>query len=164
VPPLLIGVIGGEFADGGALDLAYQVGREIGARGHHLVCGGRGGVMREACRGVRDGGGLAVAVLPGDDLADANEYVDIPILTGIGFARNAIIARTANALIAIDGAYGTLSEIAFGFIAGRPIIGLGTWEMTDGQGVPAPVLRASTAVEAVDLALTHAREHPRERA
>jgi uncharacterized protein (TIGR00725 family) len=147
---VIIGVIGGELASDGALGLAYEVGRELAARGHVLVCGGRGGVMREVCRGAKDGGGLTVAILPGDDTSDANEYVDVPVVTGIGFARNAIIARTANALIAIEGRYGTLSEIAFAFIAGRPVVGLGTWELRDGAGNEAPIVPAATAREAVD--------------
>ena len=125
------------------------MGREIASRGHVLVCGGRGGVMREACRGAKDGGGLTVGILPGDDLSDANEFVDIPVITGLGFARNTIIARTANALIAVDGHYGTLSEIAFGLTAGRPIVGLRTWELRDGQGREPPIERVSSAAEAV---------------
>ncbi len=147
---MLIGVIGGGEAEGDALTLAHEVGREIASRGHVLVCGGRGGVMREACRGAKEAGGLTVGILPGDDLADANEFLDIPVLTGIGFARNSIVARTANALIAIDGSYGTLSEIAFGLTAGRHIVGLLTWEMRDGAGREPPIERVQSAVEAVD--------------
>ena len=146
---MLIGVIGGHEADDDSQALAYAVGREIASRGHVLVCGGRGGVMREACRGAKDGGGLTVGILPGDDLSDANEFVDIPVITGIGFARNSIIARTANALIAVDGHYGTLSEIAFGLTAGRPIVGLRTWQLRDGQGREPPIERVSSAAEAV---------------
>ncbi|MCH7825560.1 MAG: TIGR00725 family protein, partial [Acidobacteria bacterium] len=145
---MLIGVIGGKEADDDSLALAYAVGREIASRGHVLVCGGRGGVMREACRGAKDGGGLTVGILPGDDLSDANEFVDIPVITGLGFARNTIIARTANALIAVDGHYGTLSEIAFGLTAGRPIVWLRTWELRDGQGREPPIERVSSAAEA----------------
>ena len=146
---MLIGVIGGQEAEGESLRLAYEVGREIASRGHVLVCGGRGGVMREACRGAKEAGGLTVGILPGDDLSDANEYLDVPVITGIGFARNSIVARTANALIAIDGGYGTLSEIAFGLIAARPIIGLRTWELRDASGREPPIERVDGAVEAV---------------
>lgn len=147
---LVIGVIGGEQADGASAALAYQVGRELGVRGHTLVCGGRGGVMREACRGAHEAGGLTVGILPGDDTQDANEFLDVPVVTGLGFARNTIIARTAHALVAVGGAYGTLSEIAFGLIAERPVIALGSWELRDGHGREPPVVRASSAVEAVD--------------
>lgn len=146
---MLIGVIGGQQAEGDALRLAYEVGREIASRGHVLVSGGRGGVMRESCRGAKQAGGLTVAILPGDDLTDANEFIDVPIVTGIGFARNSIIARTANALIAIDGSYGTLSEIAYGLTAGRPVIGLHTWELRDGEGNEPPIERVESAAEAV---------------
>ena len=146
---MLIGVIGGEVAGAEASRLAFEVGRALAERGHVLVCGGRGGVMREASRGAKAAGGLTVGILPGDDASDANEYLDVPVVTGIGFARNSIIARTANALIAIDGSYGTLSEIAFGLIAGRPVIGLGTWELRDGQGVEAPIVRVPDALAAV---------------
>ncbi len=147
---MLIGVIGGQDAAAEVLTLAYDVGRELAARGHVLVCGGRGGVMREACRGAKAAGGLTVAILPGDDLSDANEFIDVPVITGIGFARNTIIARTANALIAIDGGYGTLSEIAFGLIAGTPVVGIGTWEIRDAAGREPPIRRVGTAIEAVD--------------
>ena len=119
-----ISVIGGEVADAKAARLAFEVGREVGARGHVLICGGRSGVMREACRGAKESGGLTVGILPGDDLADVNEFVDIPLPTGIGYTRNVLVARAGEAVIAIDGKFGTLSEIAFALISGRPVIGL----------------------------------------
>ncbi len=147
---MLIGVIGGDEAQSDSLRLAYEVGREIASRGHVLVSGGRGGVMRESCRGAKEAGGLTVGILPGDDLSDANEFLDIPIITGIGFARNSIVARTANALIAIDGSYGTLSEIAYGLTAGRHVVGLNTWELRDGDGNEPPIERVESAAEAVD--------------
>lgn len=149
---MLLGVIGGQEAEARAREVAYAVGRELGSRGHTLVCGGRGGVMREACRGAQEAGGLTVAILPGDDRSDANEFIDVPIVTGIGFARNSIIARTADALIAIDGSFGTLSEIAFGLIAGTPVIGIGTWELRDGSGHEPAITRVETAQEAVAAA------------
>ena len=96
---MLIGVIGDDEAEGDALRLAYEVGREIATRGHVLVSGGRGGVMCKSCRGAQEAGGLTVGILPGDDTSDANEFIDIPIITGIGYARNSIVVRTANALI-----------------------------------------------------------------
>ncbi|MCY4615054.1 MAG: TIGR00725 family protein, partial [Chloroflexi bacterium] len=88
-----ISVIGGQEADEQASRLAFEVGREIGARGHVLICGGRTGVMREACRGAKESGGLTVGILPGDDLGDVNEFVDIPLPTGIGYMRNVLVAR-----------------------------------------------------------------------
>ncbi len=148
---MIIGVIGGEQATPEEEQLAYEVGREIGRRGHVLVCGGRGGVMRAACRGAREAGGHTIGILPGEDASDANEYVEFPIITGIGFARNAIIARTAEALVAIGGRYGTLSEIAFAFIAGRPVAGLRTWQLTTPDGEAVPIVFCQTPQEAVDF-------------
>ena len=146
---MLIGVIGGQEATEPALSHAFEVGRELASRGHIVVCGGRAGVMREACRGAKEAGGTTVGILPGDDTSDANEFVDIPIITGIGFARNSIVARTADVLIAIGGQYGTLSEIAFGITAGTPVVGLGTWQLEDHEGNAPPIVRVATALEAV---------------
>jgi uncharacterized protein (TIGR00725 family) len=154
---VIIGVIGGEQATPDEERLAYEVGREIGRRGHVLVCGGRGGVMREACRGAREAGGHTIGILPGEDASEANEYVEFPIVTGIGFARNAIIARTAEALIAIGGRYGTLSEIAFAFIAGRPVAGLRTWELRTPDGEAVPIVACHSPAEAVDYCEQFAR-------
>ncbi|MXZ45846.1 MAG: TIGR00725 family protein [Chloroflexi bacterium] len=145
-----ISVIGGQEADERASRVAFEVGREIGARGHVLICGGRTGVMREACRGAKESGGLTVGILPGDDLGDVNEFVDIPLPTGIGYTRNVLVARAGEAVIAIDGQLGTLSEIAFALISGRPVVGLGTWELRDGSGQEAPIERVEDAVSAVD--------------
>lgn len=145
-----ISVIGGQEADERASRMAFEVGREIGARGHVLICGGRTGVMREACRGAKESGGLTVGILPGDDLGDVNEFVDIPLPTGIGYTRNVLVARAGEAVIAIDGQLGTLSEIAFALISGRPVVGLGTWELRDGNGQEAPIERVEDAVSAVD--------------
>lgn len=154
---MLIGVIGGQEATEPALSHAFEVGRELASRGHVLVSGGRAGVMREACRGAKAAGGMTIAILPGDDTGDANEFVDIPIITGIGFARNSILARTADALIAIGGSYGTLSEIAYGFTVGTPVIGLGTWQLADHEGSEPPIVRVSSPVEAVTEAERLAR-------
>jgi uncharacterized protein (TIGR00725 family) len=147
---VIIGVIGGEQATPEEEQLAYEVGKEIARRGHVLVCGGRGGVMRAACRGAREAGGHTIGILPGEDASEANEFVEFPIITGIGFARNAIIARTAEALVAIGGRYGTLSEIAFAFIAGRPVAGLRTWQLTTPDGEAVPIVACSSPAEAVD--------------
>ena len=145
-----ISVIGGQEADAGAARLALEVGREIGARGHVLICGGRDGVMREACRGAKEAGGLTIGILPGDDATDANEFVDVPLPTGIGYARNVFVASAAEAVIAIDGSIGTLSEIAFALQSGRPVIGLATWELRDAGGGRPPIRRVTDAKSAVD--------------
>jgi len=133
--------------------MAEAVGRALAEAGAILICGGRGGVMAAACRGAKSAGGLTIGVLPGDSATEANPYVDIPIVTGIGEARNIIIVRTAHAVIAVGGEFGTLSEIAFALKLGRPVVGLGTWELSkEGHPVQA-ILTASTPVEAVQLAL-----------
>ena len=146
----MIGVIGGETCSPAEGEIAFAVGRELAARGHTLVCGGRGGVMREACRGARSEDGVTVGILPGDDRADMNEFVTIPIVTGIGFARNTMIPRTADALVAVGGRYGTLSEIAFALIAGKPVVTMGSWDLTLPDGATAPLVSCDDAGAAID--------------
>jgi uncharacterized protein (TIGR00725 family) len=127
--------------------VAEEVGRLLARRGAVVVSGGLGGVMEAACRGARSEGGVAVGILPGLDRGAANPHVSVAVATGLGEARNALVVRAADALIAVGGAYGTLSEIALALKAGKPVIGLGTWEI-DG------VERAAEPEAAVDLALT----------
>jgi len=141
-----VGVIGGSKASKEALDQAYEVGRRIAEAGAVLICGGLGGVMEAASRGARDGVGLTVGILPGASPADANLNIDLPIATGLGYTRNSLIAMNADVLIAVDGEYGTLSEIAYGRIYGKKVIGLGTWDVKG-------VIPARTPAEAVELAL-----------
>jgi uncharacterized protein (TIGR00725 family) len=116
-----------------------------------LVCGGLGGVMEAACRGAKAEGGTTVGILPGPSRADANEHVDVALATGLGEARNALVVRAADALVAIGGEYGTLSEIALALKAGTPVVGLGTWELD-------AVVPARSPGEAVELALSPARQ------
>ncbi len=111
-----------------------------------LICGGLGGVMEAACRGARESGGTTVGILPGTDRSAANPYVDIAIPTGLGEARNAIVARSADALIAIGGAYGTLSEIAFALKAGKRVVGLGTWEVEGVLAADSPAAAVETVL------------------
>ena len=127
--------------------MAEEVGRLLAQRGAVVVCGGLGGVMEAACRGARDAGGTTVGILPGLDRGAANPHVSVAVPTGLGEARNALVVRAADALIAVGGAYGTLSEIALALKAGKPVIGLGTWEI-DG------VERAERPETAVETALT----------
>ena len=126
------------------------MGRELGSRGVVLVCGGLGGVMEAACRGAKEAGGTTVGILPGTDRSDANEFVDVPIATGLGEGRNAILVRSAEALIAIGGGYGTLSEIALALRRGNRVVGLGTWDI---EGVE-PAGSPEAAVETVLRELT----------
>lgn len=125
----IIAVVGAGDADGNTLALAEQVGRLVALRGAVLLCGGLGGVMEAAARGARAAGGTTIGILPSASKKEANPHIEIPVATGFGEGRNVIIVRTADALIAVSGEYGTLSEIAFALKTGKPVIGLGTWDI-----------------------------------
>ena len=127
----IIGVIGAGTASEEGLAQAEVVGRLIAQRGATLVCGGLGGIMEAASRGCQMAGGDVIGLLPGDSSTAANRYVTIPIVTAMGHARNVILAQTAQALIAIEGEYGTLSEIAIGLKLGKPVVQLGSWHQID---------------------------------
>lgn len=141
-----IGVIGAGECDAATLNQARAVGREIARAGAALVCGGLTGVMEAACQGAREQGGTTIGILPGTEKSAANRHVSLPIATGLGYARNCVIVNTADALIAVGGGYGTLSEIGFALKAGKKVTGLGTWEI---QGI----IRADSPKQAVRLAL-----------
>jgi len=141
-----VAVIGGSKASQKALEQAYEVGRRLATAGAILVCGGLGGVMEAASRGAREAGGPTIGILPGTRPADANPSVDIPIATGLGYTRNSLVVMNADAIIAVDGEYGTLSEIAYARIYGKKVIGLGTWDIKG-------VTPAGSPEEAVALAL-----------
>jgi uncharacterized protein (TIGR00725 family) len=158
---MFVAVIGSGHCDEGVAARAEEVGREIARRGAVLVCGGRSGVMEAACRGAKAEGGTTVGILPGTDRREANAHVDIPIVTGLGEARNAIVVRTADAVVAVSGGYGTLSEIGLALKMGRPVVGLGTWELSQGDELLPAVTRASTPDQAVDLAMAMAGERVR---
>lgn len=153
---MLIGVIGGAQCSAKEAELAEAVGRELAGRGATLVCGGLGGVMEAACRGAKSAGGTTVGVLPGEDRNTANPYVDIPIVTGMGSARNVIVVRSSHAVIAVDGSYGTLSEIAFALNGRIPVIGLNTWSFSQDQEADDSIIRAEGAGDAVNKALAAA--------
>jgi uncharacterized protein (TIGR00725 family) len=123
----LVAVIGGRRTRKALLREAEAVGRLLAERGAVVLSGGLGGVMEAASRGAKKAGGLTVGVLPQEHRKSANRYVDIPISTGLGIGRNVIIARTADAVIAVGGEYGTLSEIAFSLQMGKPVVGISTW-------------------------------------
>ena len=126
---MIIGVIGGSTCSPELGAVAEEIGKGIADAGAILVCGGLGGVMEFACKGAKLAGGTTLGILPGMDRTDANEYVDIPIPTGLSIARNVIIVHTADVLIAIDGGYGTLSELAFALNVGKPVVALQTWRL-----------------------------------
>ena len=157
----LVAVIGSGQATPTEEAWAEEVGRRLAEAGAILLCGGRGGVMAAACRGARAVGGLTVGILPGTDPAEANRWVAVPLATGLGEARNAVIACAAQAVIAIGGEWGTLSEIALARKMGRPVVGLGTWQLARGQEPTEDILRASSPAEAVELALHALPRSPR---
>lgn len=147
-----IAVVGERNASAGLLAAAEEVGREIARRGGILVCGGMEGVMEAASRGAASEGGIVVGILPGPTAESGNAFVTIPIVTGMGEGRNIIIARTAEALIAVGGAYGTLSEIAHALNLGVPVVGFQTWEVRRPGLETDPMDRAATPQEAVERA------------
>ena len=127
---MIISVIGGGEPTPDELALAEEVGRELGGRGITVACGGLGGVMAAVCRGSKSAGGTTIGILPGSTPEQANSWVDIPICTGLGYARNVIVVKTGRAVIAVGGAYGTLSEIGHALGDGIPVIGLQTWGLS----------------------------------
>ena len=149
-----IAVIGGSQASREEAQLAEEVGSELARRGAALVCGGLGGVMEAACKGAQAEGGLTIGILPGDSRQAANPYVEIPIVTGIGYARNVIVVKTAQAVIAIGGSYGTLSEISHARQSDIPIIGLNTWSLAINGQPDDSIIPTQNAAEAVSKALS----------
>ena len=147
-----IGVCGPSSAPADLLELAEQVGKEIARRGAVLVCGGLGGVMEAAARGTREAGGLTIGILPGASADDANPFIDVPVVTDLGEARNALVVRSSDAIIAIAGSYGTLSEIALALKMGVPVIGLGTWQLRAPDGGTPAIHWVQSAAEAVERA------------
>jgi len=150
---------GGTDVPPDTLEVAEAVGRGVAEAGAVLVCGGRDGVMEAACRGAKARGGLTVGILPGLDRSEANAFVDVAVPTGMGETRNALVVRAADVVIAVDGGYGTLSEIALALVAGTPVVGIGTWELRRGEATGAEpvadtgIVPAANAADAVALAL-----------
>jgi uncharacterized protein (TIGR00725 family) len=148
-----IAVIGASQASTSELKAAERVGSEIARAGAVLVCGGMGGVMEAACKGASEEGGLTIGILPGENSLSANAYVQIPIVTGVGYARNMAVVKSAQAVIAIGGSYGTLSEIGHALQSGLPVIGLETWAVSRKGKEKCPIIEAKTPAEAVEKAL-----------
>ncbi len=141
-----VGIIGAGLCQEPVMKLAEKVGRLVAKRGAIIYCGGLGGVMEAAAKGASQEGGVTVGILPGSKANDANQYIQIPIVTGMSHARNVILVRSAQVLIAISGSHGTLSEIALALKMWKPVVGLNTW-----PGI-ADVHYVSTAEEAVNKA------------
>lgn len=153
-----IGVIGESRVDPETARRAFRVGEEIAQAGAVLVCGGLSGAMDQAAAGARSSGGTTLGILPGAQRSDANPNISIAVVTGLGEARNVLVVRSSDAVVAVGGGYGTLSEIAFCLKLGVPVVGLDTWKLTRGDdSEPDPIHRASSPEEAVRLALDLAR-------
>ena len=153
-----IAVIGGRQPSSEEARLAEAVGRELARRGAILVCGGLGGVMEAACKGASSEGGVTVGILPGDSRQAANPYIQIPIVTGMGYARNVAVVKSAQAVIAIGGNYGTLSEISHALQSGIPVIGLNTWTLSKNDRQDNSIIIVQSPTEAVNKALSLAIE------
>ena len=147
-----VGVCGASNASPELYALAEEVGERLAQAGAIVITGGRMGVMEAACKGAQRAGGVTIGLLPGDSREQGNAYCTVTLPTGMGELRNGLIVRASDVLIAVGGAYGTLSEIALALNAGKPVIGLQTWDL----GVP-ELIRADTAEEAVRLAFAAAR-------
>jgi len=126
-----IAIIGARSCDNEISKISEQMGGLLAKSGYTIICGGLGGVMEAACKGARANNGTTIGILPGDNPNDANPFVDIAVATGMGVSRNLIIIRSARAVIAISGGFGTLSELAFALQLDKPVIGLGSWDVSD---------------------------------
>lgn len=151
--PPYIAVVGPHDATRREIDQAEAIGAGLARAGAVLVCGGLGGVMHAAARGCERAGGTSIGILPGDDRDPGSPHLTVAISTGMGETRNAIIVRTSDAIVAISGEFGTLSEVAFALKLGKPVVGLGTWELSK-RGKPVEAItRVETPEEAVAEAL-----------
>ena len=160
--PVYVAVCGAGEASAEVSAQAEEIGRLLARAGAVLVCGGLGGVMEAAARGAAEEGGTSIGILPGSGRDAANAYLTLSMPTGMGEMRNALIVRAADALIAVGGEFGTLSEVAFALKTGVPVVGLGTWELAK-SGRPVDAFpRATSPQEAVDEALRLAAEWRRD--
>ena len=150
----LVSVVGSAVCTPAQAETAEEIGRLLAERGAILICGGRGGVMEAACRGAQRAGGLTIGILPGTDHQEGNPYLTVALPTGLGNARNALVAIMGQAVIAIGGGYGTLSEIGIALKQGRRVIGLDTWVAVKSDGDKAAIETAQDPEEAVALALS----------
>jgi len=154
---MIIGVIGASSCSPEEAKLAENVGELLAQRGVIVVCGGLGGVMEAVCRGAKSKDGLTVGILPGQDSSMANPWVDIPVVTGLGEARNVVVVKSTQSVIAIGGSYGTLSEIAYALKSSIPVIGLNTWSLSRNGPEDDSIIKVQSAAAAVDKAISLAK-------
>jgi len=147
---ILIAVVGGHKCDKKTAKLAYDLGKEIAKIGAILVCGGLGGVMEYAAKGVKEHGGITVGILPTEDKCRANQFIDIPIATGLGYTRNTIVTTAADFVIALKGEYGTLSEMGFALNAKKKVLAIGSWDIKG-------VVKVKTPKKAIEYILKNTK-------
>lgn len=155
--PRRVSVIGSGSCDAAVYETARELGGLLARSGYEIVCGGLGGVMTAACQGAREAGGRSLGILPGDDPAEANPFVDIPVVTGLGMARNVLVVKNGEAVVAVSGGAGTLSEIGMALKLGRPVVVLGHFDALAGV-TPAQTPRQAVALVASLLADTNRAE------
>ncbi|MFQ6008547.1 MAG: TIGR00725 family protein [Candidatus Zixiibacteriota bacterium] len=148
----MIAVVGASKCSKKLRDMAAQVGKYVAEHGGVIVCGGLGGIMEGAARGAKEAGGVTIGILPTDNKDDANEFIDYVIPTGFGEARNIMVVRTADAVVAFPGKYGTLSEMAFALNADKPVVSVNAWRLSD------EIQQVENPVEAAELAMKLAKQ------
>lgn len=150
---MYVAVVGSGKSDPENEKIAYELGGLIAKQEATLICGGLSGVMNAAAKGVFEAGGTSIGILPGVSRQGSSKYLTFALPTGIGEARNAIIARSADVVIAVGGEFGTLSEIAFALKLGKPVIGINTWHLLKDQEENLSIARAKNAQEAIEMAI-----------
>ena len=156
---MIIAVIGESSASPENAMLAEEVGSLLAKANVTVVCGGQEGVMRAVCKGAKKHGGTTIGILPGMDSLDSNEYVDIPICTGLGNGRNLLVTRAGKSVIAIGGSYGTLSEIGLALSDSKSVIGLNTWSLLRDEHLDCGIIVADSPEKAVELAICQANKN-----
>ncbi len=156
---MIIAVIGESTTSPEDAILAEKVGSLLAMANATIVCGGQGGVMESVCKGAKKNGGTTIGILPGVDPLDSNEYIDIPICTGLGNGRNLLVIRAGQAVIAIGGAYGTLSEIGLALSESKQVIGLNTWSLMKNEKIDCGIIVADSPEQAVEIAISQANEY-----
>ena len=156
---MIIAVIGESTTSPENAIHAEKVGSLLAMANVTVVCGGQGGVMESVCKGAKKNGGTTIGILPGVDPLDSNEYIDIPICTGLGSGRNLLVIRAGQAVIAIGGAYGTLSEIGLALSESKQVIGLNTWSLMKNEKIDCGIIVADSPEQAVEIAISQANEY-----
>lgn len=144
-----VAIIGARDASPAGIEFAYEVGRLLAERGVIVYTGGGGGIMEAASRGTHEGGGIAVGILKASDIESANAYLHIPVMTGMGDLRNGILIRSVHGAIAVEGAYGTLSEIAYTLGYEKPVIGFQSWDIPGLESVDSPSVAVDRILERI---------------